>query len=164
MAYAMYLKAEGIDGDSTDALHDKWIEIVSYSHAISQAPGGSLSGQGSLAGGKADHADFCLTKRLDSASPTLALKCCNGEAIPEVTFELCRATGEKVTFMKYVLKKVIVASVSPSGSGASQDPLPSEDVTLRYGEIYWSYVQTNADGSTGAAVEAAWSTETDGAL
>jgi len=164
MAYDMYLKVEGVEGDSTDAKHGKWIEIVSYNHGISQAPGGSLSGQGALTGGKADHQDFSITKRLDSSSPTLALKCCMGEAIPEITFELCRATGEKTTFMKYVMRNVIVASVSPSGSADSEDPLPSEEVTFRYGEIAWSYTPTSPTGETGAAVEASWSTMEDKAM
>ncbi len=43
MAYAMYMKVEGVDGDSTDAAHDKWIEVVSYSHGLSQAFYGSGS-------------------------------------------------------------------------------------------------------------------------
>ena len=164
MAYDMFLKIEGVDGDSSDSAHGKWIEVVSYSHGISQAPGGSLSGQGALTGGKADHQDFCITKRLDSASPTLALKVCSGEAIPEVTFELCRATGEKTTFMKYVFKNCIVALVAPSGAASGEDPLPSEEVTFRYGEINWAYTPTSATGKTGAAVEAKWSTMEDKAM
>lgn len=161
MAYDMFLKVEGVDGDSTDAAHDKWIEVVSFSHGISQAPGGSLSGQGALTGGKADHSDFAITKRLDSSSPILALKCCMGEAIPEVTLEICRATGEKTTFMKYIFKPCIVASIAPHGSAASEDPLPMEEVTFRYGEIDWAYTPTTAAGETGAAIEAKWSTMED---
>jgi len=161
MAYAMYMKVEGVDGDSTDAKHQKWIEVESYSHAVSQAPGGSLSGQGGLTGGKADHADFSITKRLDSSSPILFLKCCSGEAIPEVTLEMCRATGEKTTFMKYVFKPCIVASVAPAGSASAGDPLPMENVTFRYGEIDLSYTPTTPKGETGAAVEAKWSTMED---
>lgn len=161
MAYAMYMKVEGVDGDSTDAAHQKWIEVESYAHAVSQAPGGSLSGQGALTGGKADHQDFSITKRLDSASPILFLKCCSGEAIPEVTLEICRATGAKTTFMKYVFKPCIVASICPSGSGKGEDPLPMEQVSFRYGEIDLSYTPTTAKGETGAAVESKWSTMED---
>lgn len=164
MAYDMFLKVEGVKGDSTDAAHKDWIEVLSYNHMISQAPGGSLSAQGALTGGRSDHRDFSITKRLDAASPILALKLCQGAPIPKVTFELCRATGEKTTFMKYTMKDCIIASIAPGGSGSSEDPLPMEEVTFRYSEIKWSYTPTTTAGKTGAAVEAAWSTTADKAL
>jgi type VI secretion system secreted protein Hcp len=164
MTYDMFLKLEGIDGDSTDAKHQKWIEVLSYSHGVSQAPGGALSAEGALAGARADHQDFAIVKRLDSASPTLFLKCCKGEPIPKVELELCRATGEKTLFMKYEFVDCIIASCGPSGSGESEDPLPMEEVTLRYSEIHQSYTPTTTAGGTEAAVEAKWSTRENKAL
>ncbi len=158
MAYDMFLKIEGIEADSTDAAHPKWIEVLSYAHGVSQAPGGTLSAEGALTGGRADHQDFSIVKRLDSASPMLFLKCCTGEHIPRVELELCRATGEKTLFMKYVFDKCIIASVTPSGSGETEDPLPMEEVTFRYSAIHLSYTVTTG-GEAGAAFEAAWSTE-----
>ena len=34
MAVDMFLKIDGVDGESTDSAHDKWIEILSYSHGL----------------------------------------------------------------------------------------------------------------------------------
>ena len=78
MSYDMFLKIDGINGDSTDDKHKQWIEINSYSHRIHQASGGALSAQGVHTGGRADHTDFSMTHRLDAASPTLAQYCCTG--------------------------------------------------------------------------------------
>ena len=160
MACDMFLKIQGIDGDSTDTAHEKWIEVSSYSHALSQAPGGALSAQGVHTGGRADHADFSILHRLDSASPALALHCCNGKHIPETELQLCRAMGEKTLFMKYTFKDVIIASVSPSGTADSEDPIPMEEITFRYGAIQWEYTPTDptGGGKTGAAKQAGWST------
>jgi type VI secretion system secreted protein Hcp len=160
MAYDMFLEIQGIQGDSTDAMHAKWIEINSYSHRVSQAIGGALSAQGVHTGGRADHDDFAMTKRLDSATPPLSLHCCNGKHIPQIVFELCRAMGDKTMFMKYTMKDVIVASISPSGSGDTDDPLPMEELTFRYGAIQWEYVPTDptGGGKTGAAKQAGWTT------
>ena len=160
MAYDMFLKIDGINGDSADEKHKQWIEIVSYSHRISQAIGGAISAQGVHTGGRADHADFALVKRLDSASPTLNVYCCMGKHIPNITFELCRAMGDKTIFMVYTFKDSIVAAVSPSGSADADDPLPMEEITFRYGQINWAYTPTDitAGGKTGAAVQSGWST------
>jgi len=160
MSYDMFLKIDGINGDSADDAHKQWIEIVSYSHRISQAVGGALSAQGVHTGGRADHADFAMVKRLDSASPNLALYCCTGKHIPNIVFELCRAMGDKTVFMKYTFKDSIVASVAPSGSGNTEDPLPMEEISFRYGQLNWEYTPTDitGGGKKGAAVQAGWST------
>ena len=159
MAYDMFLNIDGIQGDSADSAHKKWIEVESYNHRISQPLGGALSAQGVHTGGRADHADFAVTKRLDSATPILCLHCCTGKHIPNVTFELCRAMGDKTTFMVYKFKDVIVASIAPSGSADTEDPIPMEEITFRYGEIHWEYTPTDikGGGKKGAAIQAAWS-------
>jgi len=160
MAYDAYLQIDGIKGDSADSVHKEWIEVESYSHGLAQAIGGSASAEGAHAGGRADHQDFAITKRLDSASPLLALYCCNGKHIPNIKMELCRAMGEKTTFMVYDFRDCIVASYSPSGTADSEDPIPMEEISFRYGEIRWSYTQTDptGGGKKGAAIKAGWST------
>jgi len=160
MSYDMFLKIDGVNGDSSDEAHKQWIEVVSYHHGISQAVGGVSSAQGVHTGGRADHQDFTLTKRLDSASPPMAMHCCTGKHIPNARFELCRAMGDKTCFMVYSFKDIIIASIRPAGSSQSEDPIPSEEVTLRYGEINWEYTPTDprGGGKKGAAIKAGWST------
>jgi type VI secretion system secreted protein Hcp len=143
MGADMYVEMTGIKGDSADAAHKDWIEVDSYAHRIHQPAGAQASGRGGL--------------RVDSASPTLALYCCTGKAVDKVVLELCRALGDKTTFMKYTLEQVMVTSVSPAGSSTAEDPLPWETVDLRYGIIRWEYTPTTAEGKKLAAVKAAWS-------
>jgi len=150
MAYSMFLKVEGIDGDSTDAKHEDWIEVMSYSHGIlcraaQFVPEGYDNKPAQLTG-TSEHHDFTITKRVDKASPMLALKCSTGANIPEVTLELCRATGDKTAFMVYKLFNCIVAAFFPTGSGKAEDPLPFEEVKFRYGQIVWTYTVTATGG------------------
>ena len=160
MAYDMFLEIDGVQGDSADDGHKKWIEVESYSHNISQPSGGAMSAQGVHAGGRADHADFTVVKRLDSASPLLAQHCCTGKHIPQIKFELCRAMGEKTVFMVYTFRDVMVASISPTGTADGEDPIPEEEIAFRYGEIQWEYTPTEitGGGKKGAAIKAGWST------
>ncbi|WP_281072441.1 type VI secretion system tube protein Hcp, partial [Succinivibrio dextrinosolvens] len=39
MASDFYVKIDGIDGDSNDKSHSKWIEVVSFSHGAVQNVG-----------------------------------------------------------------------------------------------------------------------------
>ena len=127
----------GIDGESTDDKHENWIEVLSFSHGITQASTMHTGGGGGA--GKCTHQDFIITKSLDKSSPKLVLACCNGEHIPEVVLELCQAGGEKQKFMEYEMKDVIVAAVSPSGAASGQEGRPTEEIAFRYGKIKFVY-------------------------
>ena len=156
MATDMFLKIDGIDGESTDEAHTGWIEILSYSHGVSQPATGSVSSGGARSTQRSDHQDFSIVKTLDKASPKLFLHCCNGKHIPEITLELCRATGEKTKYMAYKMEDALVSSVRPGGSSEGAD-LPLEEVTFNYGKITYTYTET--DHLTGAAkgdVEGYW--------
>jgi type VI secretion system secreted protein Hcp len=159
MAYDMFLQIQGVPGDSTDEHHSKWIEVEAFHHGMSQAAGGGLSAQGAITGSRADHADFTITKRLDGATPLLAQSVCTGKHIPEIKLEICRALGEKTTYMVYTLRDSIVSAVTPEGSKTSADPLPFEHVSFRYGSIQWEYTPTDPTGGgrKGAPIRSGWS-------
>jgi type VI secretion system secreted protein Hcp len=157
--YEIFLQVEGVPGESSDAEHEDWIDIVSYSHSIS-LPAGSMSVEGSRLSGGADHEDFTVVKPLDKASPKLALYCCKAQHIPSVQIELCRASGDNQKFMEYVLEDVIVSAVSVSGSASRGEDVPVEEVSFSYGKITWTY--TEFDPVTGKAkgdVSSQWNVE-----
>jgi type VI secretion system secreted protein Hcp len=155
MAFDCFLKLEGIDGECTDDAHQKWIEVLSYSHGVSQPASGSLSSGGGLSAERCDHQDFSVVKTLDKASPKLNLFCCNGKHIETVKVELCRAGGDKLKYMEYTMSNVIVSSVRPGGSAQGEEHLPLEEVSFNYGKIEWTYTET-ALGKTGGNVETHW--------
>ena len=141
MAFDVFLKIDGIPGESTDDKHKEWIEVQSFVHGICQVAGGVRSTGGAAAGGRCDHQDFSITKPMDKASPPLNEHCCKGAAIKKVTLELCRATGDKQKYMEYILEDVIVSSVTISASSAGD--LPEESVAFNYGKISWVYTETD---------------------
>lgn len=143
----VFLQIEGIPGESSDENHKDWIEILSYSHGVSQTGSGSRSTGGAATSGRTDHQDFSIVKALDKASPELNLYCCNGKHIKKMTLELCRATGDKQPYMKYMFEDIIVTSVSIGGGGGG---IPTESVTFNYGRLDWVYIET--DHETGKKV------------
>lgn len=157
MAFDCFLKISTIPGESTDDKHKDWIEILSFSHGVSQPGSGSRSSGGAASAERVNHQDFSIVKTLDKASPKLNLSCCKGEHIPDVKVELCRATGDKTKYMEYKMTDVIVSSVRPGGSAQGGETLPLEEVSFNYGKIEWTYTETDhKTGKPKGDVKAHW--------
>ena len=157
MATDAFLKIEGIEGESTDDKHKNWIEVLSYSHGLSQ-PASATSGTGGRSKERVEMADFSVMKVLDKASPNLALAVCDGRHIPTVTIELCEASGEKHKYMEYVMEDVIVSSLQPSGSSGGDKPL--ESLTFNFGKIKWTYYPiTHGGKESGKVGPVGWNLE-----
>jgi len=160
-AFDMFLKIEGVPGESTDDKHKEWIEILSYSWGVSQPAAGSLSTGGARSAERCDHSDFSVVKTLDKASPKLALFCSSGQHITEVILVLCRSEGDKPQYMKYKMTDVIISSVSVAGS-AGTEVLPVEEVTFAYTQIEWTYTEYDpVSGKAKGDVKAHWNLETN---
>jgi type VI secretion system secreted protein Hcp len=157
MAFDCFLKIEGIPGECTDEKHKDWIEVLSYSHGLSQPGSGSVSSGGARSAERCDHQDFSVVKTLDKTSPTLNIYCCNGKHIGKIQVQLCRATGEKQQYMEYILADSIVSSVRPGGSSQGGEALPLEEVSFNYGKIEWIYTETgHKAGEAGGVIQKSW--------
>jgi len=155
-----YLQIDGIPGESTSSNFKDWIEVLSYSHGISQSSAASASTAGGATVGRCEHADFTITKELDKASPILAQKCSEGKHIGLITLVLCRSMeGGQVQYMEYKLTNSIIANISVGGSGGG---LPTENVGFNYGKIEWKYtIQKRGDGTGGGNTAGSWNLETN---
>ncbi len=154
----IFLNVDGIPGESLDDKHDEWIDVISFSHSISQ-PTSSLTTTRTTE--RSTHGDFTIVKELDKSSPKLALASCSGGHISEVIIEVCRAdTSDK--YMRYTLTDVIVTSISQNGSSQGGDARPTEEISLRYGRIDWSYTEVDPMTSKSKGnIEAYWDVETN---
>lgn len=160
-AYDMFLRIDGISGESTDARHRQWIEVLNFNQGLTlPGIGGSISTGGAAGVGRADFEDFLVVKTLDKASARLSLACADGTHIPEVTLELCPAGGEK--FMEIQLSDCIVTTYRIVGSVQGGETRPLEEVSFCYRTIQWTY--TEMDPSTGRSkgdVFSWWNVETN---
>jgi type VI secretion system secreted protein Hcp len=157
MAIDAFVKVDGIAGESTDDKHKDWIEILSYSHGMTQ-PSSAASGTGGRSAERVNMADFSVMKVMDKASPNLALACCDGRHLKEVKVEVCEASGDKHTYAVVTMENVIVSSYQPSGSKDGDKPL--ESVTFNFGKIKWEYTPIGHDGKPGSKVgPVGWSLE-----
>jgi len=148
----MFLKIDGVEGESPDGKHKGEIELLSFSYGATQ-PGSAGHGGGSGIG-KVQVSDFHFSKYLDKASPKLFEFCATGKHTPKVVLTCRKAGGEQQEYLKLTLSEVIVSSIQNSGSGG--DSLPTESVTLNFSKIEIEYKGQDEKGNLTGGVKAGW--------
>ena len=149
MAVDMFLKLEGIDGESVDKSHGKEIDILAWSWGMSQS-GTFHAGAGGGAG-KANFQDISVTKWVDKASATLMAKIATGDHVPKARLTVRKAGKTPLEYMIIEMEKVMITSYSTGGSGG-EDRL-TENITLNFAKVKVKYVPQKEDGSGEAEVE-----------
>jgi type VI secretion system secreted protein Hcp len=157
MAFNAFLKIDGVPGESSDDKHADWIEVLSFSHGLSQPAASTASSAGGGTTERVNVSDFVIVKHLDKATPKLHELCCIGKHISTVTLELCRAEGDKLKYMEVKMEQVIISSMQLGGAAGGSNTLPTEHVSFNVGKIKWTYTQQKrADGSGGGNVTGGW--------
>ena len=127
MAVDMFLKLDGVDGDSTDKTHQGWIEVLSFSWGLSN-PGEIGSGGGGGAG-KVTLLPLNFVAAFSKASAQIEAACATGQHFK--TADLVARKGGQPDFYKVHLDLVIVTAYQSGGSG----DVPQDEVTLEYGSL-----------------------------
>jgi type VI secretion system secreted protein Hcp len=167
MASDFFVKIDGIDGDSNDKSHGKWIEVISFSHGALQNVG---AGRATDVSGRGSFAPFSFVHLIDKATPKIQQFCMSGQKVAKVQFHVCRAIAGKqepvyeVTLENVKIAKAFVKTAIPSGNGAPEmldnfvgsdaSYIPLEQVDLIAGKITWKYTAIKPDNTKDGAVEA----------
>ncbi|HLC25129.1 MAG TPA: type VI secretion system tube protein Hcp [Nitrosopumilaceae archaeon] len=151
-AVDMFLKMDGVEGESTDKTHGKEIDVLSWSWGASQS--GSMAAGGGGGAGKVSMQDLSITKHIDKSSPKLFEALATGKHLKEAKLVLRSAGGSQVEYLVITLSDVLVSSYSTGGS--SGDDRPTESISLNFAQIKMSYVEQDTKGSAGAATEFGW--------
>ena len=152
MAVDIFLKIDGIPGESKDSKHKDSLEVLSWSWGVSQP--GSMSTGGGGGTGKASFSDLTIMHTMDKASPNLALYCASGKHIPAVTLTQRKAGEDQQDFLIFKMTDVIITSVQDSGSDGGG--LPTESVSLQYAKIEGEYKPQNEKGTLEAGIKWGW--------
>jgi type VI secretion system secreted protein Hcp len=152
MAVDMFLKLDGIKGESKDSKHPDEIHIESFSWGLSQTGAHGAGGGGGA--GKVSVHDISVTKFLDKASPELMLACCNGKHIKEGLITVRKAGENPVEYLKIKLTDILISGVQDAGHGSD---LLTENVTLNFAKFHVDYQEQGKDGkAAGGPVKMGW--------
>jgi type VI secretion system secreted protein Hcp len=151
MAASIFLKVDGVSGESKDSAHSDWIELESFSWGASQAHAVHSGGGGGA--GKADFQDLSCVARMDKAFPTLFKHCATGKHFPKVELHQAKAGGDKLTFLKIELNEVLVTHASNTGTSGAES---MTNFTLNGSKLKISYIPQSEKGAASGSVDVAW--------
>lgn len=153
MAQDIFLKIDGIEGESPDDSHKNEIEVLAFQWKVRQE---SAMHAGSGGGaGKATVEDLEFEHYVDRASPNLMKYCLNGKHVGEALLTVRKAGGTPFEYLTLALSDVIVTAVMPHGIG-SDDQRIREKVRLSFSRVSQEYTVQNAQGGNGGAVIAGY--------
>jgi type VI secretion system secreted protein Hcp len=163
--FDIFLKLDGIDGESTTKGHEKEIEVVSYDHSIDSTVPSSGGGGGA---GKATFSGVRIRKLLDTASIPIALACASGLHIASARFAF-RRPSPPLDFYVVALEDVVVTHAGQCATTGIQSPLAFEtlakspagaalleEVTLHFDKIRWEYRPIASKRSTLPPITGGW--------
>jgi type VI secretion system secreted protein Hcp len=149
MATDIFIKIDGVKGDSVDASHKEEIDVLSWSWASTQAGSGhSGTGAGS---GKVSVQDLTFTKRIDSASPVLVGLHFAGTHIHSATLTLRKAGGKPLEYCVITLEDVIISSINHGGAADAAEH--SETIGLHFSTFKYVFTPQKADGKGGPSIQ-----------
>jgi type VI secretion system secreted protein Hcp len=149
MSLDIFLKVDGIPGESHDRAHADEMDVVSFTWGAANAGSGDTGGGGGGAG-KVQIRTLDVVKRIDKASPKLFLSCASGQHIKQCILA-ARGTGASFEFMSVKLTDCVIASFTDSGShdaGTAQ-----ETVGIGFAKLDFGHSGCVAEGMGDALTE-----------
>jgi type VI secretion system Hcp family effector len=140
----IFLKLDGIPGESLDAAHRDWIEVLSFSEPLSSPAGRQTAAEVGV---------LRFVKPADKSSPKLAEAVCLGKLSTSARFEFITRGARDMRFYVVDLKEVAVESYTIAGARTAQ---PVEEVTLSFNHATWTYTEFTTTGKPLADHRAYW--------
>lgn len=150
MAVDMFLKLDGVTGESKDKSHEGWIDIFSFSVSLTNQGAGHYGG-GSGAG-KAQISDISISKQVDKSSATLYKFLWQGKHIKTGNLVMRKAAGDAaLEYLKYDMEEVLITNVATSESAGGG--IASESISLNFSKVKMTYDMQSATGGDEAKPE-----------
>jgi type VI secretion system secreted protein Hcp len=144
-AVDMFLKVDGVQGESTDKLHKGEIDVLAWSWGESS---GTVTVKKTTVPTTCIQ-DLSLTKYIDSSTPALIMNSVLGQVVPKAVLVVRRAGDTQLESLRLTMNNVSVSSFSTGGSGG--ESRLTENVTLHFDSMQGQYQRQRADGSPDGA-------------
>ena len=163
----IFLKLNGIDGESTVRGHEKEIAVLSYEQVLDVTVIHEGGGGGAVAG-RANFSGVRFRKLVDVASIPMLLAAASGRHIADARFAF-RRVPSTFEFYRVTLEDVLLTHVAERAGTGAQYPLSFdaldagassdgflEQVTLDFSRARWEHHAQRPDGSAGATTTGGW--------
>ncbi|MBR0800726.1 type VI secretion system tube protein Hcp [Bradyrhizobium jicamae] len=147
----MFLKLDGIDGESQDSKFKDWIEVQSWNWSVHQAS----TAQRHVGSGhsKATFAELHVSKHMDKASVKLFKACGKGEHIKKGKLVCRKAGGDSpLEYFTIEMEDVLITNVAFSGHGGGASQV-SDTVALSFAKFKEIYKPQSKTGTAESNVD-----------
>ena len=145
----IFLKLDGIEGESTQKDHKGEIEIESWSFGMSR-PIAAAAGSGMARGGKLCVTEIALMKLFDKASPAIINNMVSGKAIAKGTLSFVQPGSDiPQTYLSIELNGILISGYQASGSAGDRS---ADSISLHFSTAKMTYKPIDNKGGLGTAV------------
>lgn len=152
MSTDLFLKIDGITGESQDSNHQGWIAIESFTWGASQPGNMSVGGGGGA--GKVQYRDLSVQALMDKATPAIMRYVSNGKHINKVELSVCKAGGSQIEYCRIMLEDVLITNVIFNGT--AQRDLIGVSYQFQASKVQTQYWEQSASGGKGAETRSGW--------
>jgi len=150
---AIYLKIDDVTGESKDAEHKEWIELLSWNWgAMSQV---NMQYGVGKSGGSSQIQEISVVCNSSAATMTLMQYVLEGAVKPEAKLEMTKRVGDagEKKYMTITLTNAMIASVQQSGS---QDGLGTDSMTIAFEKCHQEFENLDEKGGLVSKKEFRW--------
>jgi len=155
----VFLKFDGIVGESQDTKHDGWSDLLSFGYSLEREPSSGAGGQ------QLKINDIVCVKELDKASPLLAQALLTGQTMPKVTIDSTKIVGDgsEQSFLTVELTKVQLVT-NKVNVKSDIGEVSAEELSFNYETIKVTYTSFDSAGRPTGTVEYEWDVINGGPL
>ena len=133
-----YLELDGIPGESSDAQHQNWIDILSFEHGIENPADGGAAGR---AAGRPLFKDFHICKEIDKSTTPIQEADRRETVIENAKFEVVK-NGRVI--LRYEFSKVRLKDYYIKGE---KGEMPRDCVSLGFEKIKVTHISYGVNGA-----------------
>jgi type VI secretion system secreted protein Hcp len=150
--------SQKINGESALTGYEKCIEVMSYSHGVSNPIQSTTSNSGRTVG-RPYFQELTISKPMDAATPDLNYYCALGKNLGKTQLYLVRqdADSKNLAYMVYEMTDTMISSVSVGGGGG----VPMETIALNFSAVTWTYQQQKPETGASGNISHSWDQATN---
>lgn len=154
---ALFVQFDGITGESRDAEHTGWSDVVKLNWNVARSTAGSSGAVVAHGRGRVAMEDVAITKPYDSASVQLLHAMMDNQilAIVKLHDTATYGDGARRMFLEIELRRALVTSRRCEACSTGTQ-MPTEELTLSFEYYAETYLEYDANGQQRNAMSYEW--------
>lgn len=139
----IFIKIDNINGESKDAQHTGWIDVISYSWGVQRFSAGKSTPQ---------YRHLTVHAHIDKATPAMILYASNGNKIRKVELSVCKAGGSAIEYYRITLESTFIAEVLMHDDGEMENV----EYVFEADKVKIQYWEQSSAGGKAAETRSGW--------